>query len=373
MPERTKESIERSCCHGRESAPGHRNSAQRVTFYSTTEKIIAFITYLCGCGQGVKTTTPRTLGLERAGFEALPSPGASMGTFGPIGVMSNNRLKTKPNSRFQCPLCRADIDIPDTGASYFQTNFYIDTIEEVGKDIEEVSCLCENCESGAKPRAAYYCEVCEQKICEECALLHKKLKITRDHDLVILKTVANKKFDQTECAKHESKFADRYCITCEEFLCPSCDSEFHDQHRIERMDAAANLKRNLLNKEWISCEKFCANEKILKIVSQRESAVEEMERKARDHLQERAVEIKMEIDVSVKKIENEIMKICEGKKEMLKQLKRDVESTQEKTVALKKWITSASDTEVLREGDRMLSRFKEVNVSSPKSIPGIQI
>ncbi|KAL3868493.1 hypothetical protein ACJMK2_041294 [Sinanodonta woodiana] len=287
--------------------------------------------------------------------------------------LASHISKANPDSKFQCPLCRADIDIPDSGASFFQTNFYIDTTEEEGNDSEEVSCLCENCDGGTKPKAAYYCEVCEQKICEECAQLHKKLKITRDHDLTSLTTVRTKKFDQEKCFEHESEFVDRYCITCEEFLCSSCDSDVHDQHSIELIAAAANLKRNRLNKELIACEKFCANEKILKIISQRESAVEEMERKAKDHLHQRAAEIKMDIDVNVKKIENEIMKICEDKKDKLKQLNKDVESTQEKTVPLKKWITSASDTEVLREGGRILCKFKEVNASSQKSIPEIPL
>ncbi|KAK3599915.1 hypothetical protein CHS0354_022500 [Potamilus streckersoni] len=282
--------------------------------------------------------------------------------------------KAKPDTKFQCPLCWTGIEIPEGGACSFQTNFYIDTTEEEGleeRESKEVSC--ENCDGETKPTATSYCKVCEQAICDECVLLHKKLKITKDHELSSLKTVNIKRPDKLTCFEHESKVADCYCLTCEEFVCPSCDYEEHDQHKTEPINVAANIKRNFLIKTWQTSEILLSTERNLTIISQRESDLEKSEKEAKGRLQRRADEIKSDIDTGVKKLETEITTICEREKLKLFQLKIDIKAAKDKSVAMKKLITFASDGEILRDGNKMMCKIKEINLSSHMDIPGVNI
>ncbi|KAK3600658.1 hypothetical protein CHS0354_029523 [Potamilus streckersoni] len=284
--------------------------------------------------------------------------------------------KVKPDTKFQCPLCWTDIDIPEGGAISFQTNFYIHTTEEEGleeRESKEVNYLCENCDGETKPRATFYCEECELTICDECVLLHKKLIITKDHELASLKTLNNKRPDKLTCFQHESKVADCYCLTCEEFMCPSCDYEEHDQHKTEPIAVAANIKRNLLIKTWQTSEIFVSTESNLNIISERESEVEKSEKEAKDRLQRRAVKMNSDIEAAIMKWEVEITTICEREKLKLFQLKRDIEAAKEKYVGMKRLITLASDAEVLRDGNKMMCKIKEINLSSHMDIPRVNV
>ncbi|KAK3599916.1 hypothetical protein CHS0354_022501 [Potamilus streckersoni] len=278
-----------------------------------------------------------------------------------------------PDTKFQCPLCWTDIDIPEGGACSFKTNLYNDKTEEEGlgeSQSKEVNYSCENCDGETKPTATFYCEECEQAICSECVLLHKKLKITKDHEFVILKTVNIKRQDKLTCFEHESNVGDCYCLTCEKIVCPSCCYKEHDQHKMEPINVAANIKRNLLIKTWQTSEIFISTERNLNIISQRESDLEKREKEAKDRLQRRAVEMKSGIDAGVKLLETEITTICEREKLKLFQLKIDMEAAKDKSVAMKKLITFASDAEVLSDGNKMI---KEINLSSHMDIPVVNI
>jgi hypothetical protein len=76
---------------------------------------------------------------------------------------------------FNCPICRAEIDIPTDGkADAFQTNFYL-----TGR--HDLPCVvCEFCDNSATMR----CLECEDKFCKNCIKQHAKSKATRDHHVV---------------------------------------------------------------------------------------------------------------------------------------------------------------------------------------------
>ncbi|KAK3599912.1 hypothetical protein CHS0354_022497 [Potamilus streckersoni] len=139
----------------------------------------------------------------------------------------------------------------------------------------------------------------------------KKLKLTKDHELASLKTVNNKRPDKLTFFEHESKVADCYCFTFEEFVCPSWDYEEHNQHKTEPFDVAANIKRNLLIKTWQTSEIFISTERNLNIISERKSHIEKSEKEAKDRLHRRAVKMKGDIEAAVKKLEAGITTICE--------------------------------------------------------------
>ena len=61
--------------------------------------------------------------------------------------------------------------------------------EEIEEDKSNDENVCTNCDDNAL--GSYYCEDCEDILCDECYKAHSKLKITRDHDLLTIQEFIN--------------------------------------------------------------------------------------------------------------------------------------------------------------------------------------
>ena len=61
--------------------------------------------------------------------------------------------------------------------------------EETEEDKSIYDQVCTNCDDNAL--GSYYCEDCEDILCDECYKAHLKVKITRDHDLLTIQEFIN--------------------------------------------------------------------------------------------------------------------------------------------------------------------------------------
>ncbi|KAK3577595.1 hypothetical protein CHS0354_026565 [Potamilus streckersoni] len=283
--------------------------------------------------------------------------------------------RARPNSKFQCPLCREEIDIPEGGARSLQSNFYIETTAEItDKEKSIVVGPCENCDSDQKPESTTYCKVCELNICENCVLHHQKLKATKSHELVSLVEYArNADKGEKYCYKHESKVAERYCSACELFLCSSCKD--HGMHTVETIDVAIDKRKKSVQRTLIESEVY------LKIIEEKcraipdlESLIRDSEAKNMELLQKRANAMKEEIDSGMKQLSEQIIEMCESELNKLnkKQTMLNITSAREKHEAVKRWISNACDEELLKCCDRMRLEVMEANASLSLYNPSVR-
>ncbi|KAL3890296.1 hypothetical protein ACJMK2_002582, partial [Sinanodonta woodiana] len=145
------------------------------------------------------------------------------------------------NGCFNCPICRTSIQLPVSGISGFQTNFYIDT------DTNE-NFPCEIC--GPKNVASSRCLDCEENLCQSCCFVHDKLKVSKHHkisDLVTLDPEMKGKIRQRVfCDQHPEEEFKLVCRDCKVPICFMCKAVQHDTHPTKALaDAAAEVKMTL--------------------------------------------------------------------------------------------------------------------------------
>ncbi|KAL3881510.1 hypothetical protein ACJMK2_027942 [Sinanodonta woodiana] len=148
------------------------------------------------------------------------------------------------NGRFICPICSTSVNLPDTGISGFQNNFYIDT-----ESNEKFPC--EIC--GPNKMACSRCLDCEENLCQSCCYVHEKMKISRHHkisDLVALDSEMKGKIRQRVfCDKHPEEEIKLVCQYCNVTICFMCKAVEHDTHPTKSLaDVAAKVKMTLNTK-----------------------------------------------------------------------------------------------------------------------------
>jgi hypothetical protein len=86
--------------------------------------------------------------------------------------------------------------------------------------------------------AVAHCLTCSDHLCESCFQLHKKQKITRDHDVVMLKDLHQMDWKtgvksvrrKLHCDEHKDEPLKLFCKTCEKVICRDCALVKHRQH-----------------------------------------------------------------------------------------------------------------------------------------------
>jgi hypothetical protein len=86
-----------------------------------------------------------------------------------------------------CPICRKEFTLPDNGVDGLPKNFFIEQVKDV---TEFVDMHCEGCsDDGTDPalrkQAVMYCVECQQRFCESCVEVHRRVKLSRGHKLIV--------------------------------------------------------------------------------------------------------------------------------------------------------------------------------------------
>jgi hypothetical protein len=144
-----------------------------------------------------------------------------------------------PGDCVSCPLCRKDFIVPERGIDSLPKNFFIEQL----KDLSLTPIIhCEGCDETKEKRATRYCAECQQKLCEDCADSHRRLKITRGHTL--LETSEDGRLPEgvekiltLHCDEHLTEALKLYCLECNEVimfdvLCATS----HQSHKCSEID-----------------------------------------------------------------------------------------------------------------------------------------
>ena len=147
-------------------------------------------------------------------------------------------------SKLTCPQCKEVHEVPSGGVSSFKTYFTINNLIELLHIHEVSSCNGESgktiqCESGLDEHAAVArCLSCSEYLCESCYGIHRRLKATRDHNMITLEKIKNsdKKLGvqsiqrKQYCEEHDDEVLKLFCKTCNKVICRDCALVKHREH-----------------------------------------------------------------------------------------------------------------------------------------------
>jgi len=113
-----------------------------------------------------------------------------------------------------------------------------------GSDGRNGTTLCELCsELDVETTGTSYCVECEQSYCDQCTLVHRKLKMSKSHKVVDIKDKpsAEERFKMavSYCEEHPKEEIKLYCNDCETVTCLMCHAVKHNKHDCTDVKEAA--------------------------------------------------------------------------------------------------------------------------------------
>ena len=164
---------------------------------------------------------------------------------GCLEKLAKTETQTRPQQQLTCPQCKEVHQIPPQGIDAFKTYFTMNNLIELLR-VHEATTPKENtknamilCESGVdESPAVAHCLTCSDHLCESCFEFHKKQKLTRDHNVVMLKdlqqldrkTGVKSVRRKLHCDEHKDELLKLFCKTCEKVICRDCALVKHRQH-----------------------------------------------------------------------------------------------------------------------------------------------
>ncbi|XP_070560300.1 E3 ubiquitin-protein ligase TRIM56-like [Ptychodera flava] len=169
------------------------------------------------------------------------------------------KLVNAESKNLVCPKCRQEVELPESGVTGLQDNFFIsDLAESVSnwKSVEdkENQPVCSGCIS--RDAATARCLTCLDFMCENCVALHKQLRVFRNHCVVTLEELRSGehadslrvKLEPLRCEQHDGEVLRFYCPQCKVPICRDCTVLDHpkpDHAFIRLKDAVENQRGDL--------------------------------------------------------------------------------------------------------------------------------
>ncbi|XP_078614325.1 uncharacterized protein LOC144883604 [Branchiostoma floridae x Branchiostoma japonicum] len=169
------------------------------------------------------------------------------------GFLKKQKVKTE----LDCPTCRTKTLLPDGGVAKLKDNFFVESLKDtvdVHKNLtnEGGSLVCGSCET--KSGAESFCTECGDFLCDECATMHRRMKVTRGHQVIGVEqlkaesdNVQIKPRPLPQCRIHSQETLKFFCIDCSEAICQVCTALSHKDHKYQYFtDTAVKAKEDIL-------------------------------------------------------------------------------------------------------------------------------
>ena len=198
-----------------------------------------------------------------------------------------------------CPRCDDQFPLPD-GSQALPDHGFIDTLVALKKianqNMEDDNCdICKQLQEFVV--AAKYCIECRQRMCAVCARRHPLFSSSKNHNVVDLgldsaqKVLYKIKSYIPGCANHKDIYATAHCYQCNIGLCTQCDY-MHSSHNVEfladdtyrRLTGNVKSLRDQLHQQFGSVKE--ETDRIQKLLSDRCTAVEVVEKEIKDKAEE---------------------------------------------------------------------------------------
>ncbi|KAK2902957.1 hypothetical protein Q8A67_007670 [Cirrhinus molitorella] len=132
-----------------------------------------------------------------------------------------------------CPLCAQSFCLSEvTECAIFKDTSNTNTAPK-----------CAGCEEG---EVSGWCVQCEETLCSDCTSAHRRVKVTRDHEVTPKKPPTGW-IQRRRCPLHTQESLRFFCLVCEELTCKDCQLIAHRGHRFVQQDEAVRTQRQQLH------------------------------------------------------------------------------------------------------------------------------
>lgn len=219
-----------------------------------------------------------------------------------------------------CPLCRQEFPIPTNGVDTLPKNFLMEQLKDIAA-IAKTDCA--GCSSETDPSArvpgVMYCVECQQSFCKSCSAVHKRMSVSRSHELVGVDEdeklrLAIAKSTTAFCGKHDSETLKQFCTDCQTVTCVKCAVESHQSHRCSDMDEVVGEFRRRIASDVTGATR--ASVKCGELLQKLEKDKAELNGKVeviQTEIRQRAEQLKVEIDREKVRLLQEVV-FCSGKR-----------------------------------------------------------
>lgn len=214
---------------------------------------------------------------------------------------------------FRCPVCCTFVpgsisDDPSHWAETFPKNATIDFM--IRNDDKKVLKFCKPCLNDTKEEpATTLCRSCMEFLCEGCTSYHKKLTITKDHEVVPLDEINKSLYLETEedyCNKHDFRYLDLFCFDHDTPCCSVCSVTEHKTCKMDTLEKAfEQIEKKNESQQMLSEIDHVENhlKRLKEIQNEKERKIED---KA-DEIKEKTTKIRQEINETLDRLEHKLL------------------------------------------------------------------
>ena len=214
----------------------------------------------------------------------------------------------------------------------------------IGGSEETFTYECDACKlDGHTKEGTFYCCSCEDYLCSECESFHKKVKVTRSHEIVAADKIPHKSYSQKQvmghsgkskqdelCSCNQHRDVEYYCKEHVEVFCSLCKIVHHNRCSIATIDEMCS--------DRAFPDKFTSTLRKVDLFIQKAQVVEKKNNEASNKLETMELscrgavkEIRMQTNLLFDKLEekalNELKKKKKEQSDLLKEGKTTINST----------------------------------------------
>ena len=284
------------------------------------------------------------------------------------------KLVAKGGHSLTCPTCRHIVPLSKKGVDGLQSDFHIDRLFEIrdafNKAAEPTETQCGSCEDG---RATGYCRDCSEFVCDECQAAHKRIKSTRNHQIVTVaelqaqatNLIAPKK-EIPNCPIHPENALKIYCETCSTLICMDCTIRLHQGHNYDLLAAVfSKHKEELVFSLKPVKQKLHTVQQALKAFDTRAKEITDQRATLEAHIHKEIDQLHQLLDQRRAQILGELDMLTQQKLKSLAAQRDQVEITQVKLTSCLEYaeggLQTGTESEVLAMKAPVLKRIEQIS------------
>ena len=283
------------------------------------------------------------------------------------------KLVDKDGDFLTCPTCRHIVPLSKKGVDGLQSDFHIDHLFEIqdafNRAVETTETQCGSCED---EKATGYCRDCGDFLCDQCQAAHKRVKLSKNHQLLTLKeleiqatTFVPPKRDVPRCQKHSGKKLKIFCDTCKELICNDCTIRLHRDHNYDLLaDVFPRHKQELVSKLEPVKEKLEKVQKALEAFDTRAHEISDQRAALEAYIKEEVDQLHQLIDQRRAQLMGELEMLTQQKQKSLAAQKDQVEITQTKLTSCLEYaeggLQTGTKSEVMEMKAPVLRRIEQI-------------
>ncbi len=292
------------------------------------------------------------------------------------------KLVTKDGCSLTCPTCRHIVPLSERGVDGLQSDFHIDHLFEIqdafNKAEDDNDTNCGSCDDG---KATGYCNDCSDFLCDMCQTAHKRVKLSRNHELISLDElkaqvtgIVPPKKAVPHCSKHPENALKIYCDTCSTLICTDCTIRLHKDHNYDLVpDVLTKHKEELVSSLKPVKEKLDSVQRALKDLDTRTKAIHDQKAVIETNIHKEIDEQHRLLDQRRTELMGELDMLTQQKLKDLAAQRDEVEIIQMKLASCLQYaeggLKTGTDGEVLEMKSSVLKRVKQISTEfNPSAI-----